>query len=188
MIRARAAAAIVTIAIAIATGACGSRGDPPPDVAPGAAVGPLPEGIVARVGPSAIHSGSVGRIAALQHLDVQAARDLAVRDALFASGAEARGLDVRANVRSVLARRLLESIRADVEKAPLTADELAEAAERREQRSGIPRALVAPELLEADIWNARANAAVAALLARNQARAERVANADTLLTLVHVER
>lgn len=190
MIRARAAAAIlaVAVAIAIATGACGSRGEAPPDAAPKAAVAALPEGIVARVGASAIHGTSVGRIAALQHLDAPAARDLAVRDALFASGAEARGLDVTADVRSVLARRLLESIRAEAERAPLTADELTEAAERREQRGNIPRALVAPELIEADIWNARAHAAVAALLTQNQARAERAANADTLLALVHVEK
>jgi hypothetical protein len=186
MSRARAAAAIITAAIA--TGACGSRGDSPLDDAPKAAVGPLPEGIVARVGASAIHSQSVGRIAALQHLDAQAARDLAVRDALFASGAAARGLDVSADVRSVLARRLLESIRAEAERTPLTADELTAAAERREQRGNVPRALVAPELLEADIWNARANAAIGAFLAQNQPRTERAANADTLLALVRVER
>jgi hypothetical protein len=188
MSRARAAATILAAAMAIESGACGSRGDSPPDVAPKAAVAALPEGIVARVGASAIHGTSVGRIAALQHLDAQAARDLAVRDALFASGAQARGLDVTADVRSVLARRVLEAIRAEAEQTPLTADELTEAAERREQRGNVPRALVAPELLEADIWNARAHAAVAALLAQNQARAERAANADTLLALVHVEK
>jgi hypothetical protein len=186
MIRARAAAAIVTAAIAAA--ACGSRGDAPPDVAPAAAVGPLPDGVVARVGSSAIHGESVGRIAALQHLDVQAARDLAVRDALFAGGARARGLDVTADVRGVLARRLLRSIRAEAERAPITADELTEAAERREQRTRVPAALIAPELLEDDIWNTRAHAVVAQLLAQNQAQAARTADADALLALVHVER
>ena len=188
MIRARAAAATLTAAIALASAACGSSDNAPLDAAPKAAVAALPEGVVARVGASPIHGSSVGRIAALQHVDPRAARDLAVRDALFASGAEARGLDVAADVRSVLARRLLESIRADAERAPLTADELTEAAERREQRGNVPRALVAPELLEADIWSARAHAAVAALLTQNQAGAERSANADTLLALVHVER
>ena len=171
MIRARAAATIVITAIA--TGACGSSGEAPLDAAPRAAVGPLPEGIVARVGSSAIHGESVGRIAALQHLDLPAARDVAVRDALFAG---------------VLARRLLRSIRDEAERAPLTADELTEAAERREQRGGVPRALIAPELLEGDIWNARAHAVVAQLLSQNQARTERTADADALLALVHVER
>jgi hypothetical protein len=184
--RARAAAAI--LAAAIASAACSSSGDAPLDAAPKAAVAALPEGVVARVGASAIHGVSVGRIAALQHVDPQAARDLAVRDALFASGAEARGLDVAADVRSVLARRLLESIRAEAERVPLTPEELTAAAERREQRGNVPRALVAPELLEADIWNARANAAIGAFLSQNQARTERAANADTLLALVHVER
>ena len=186
MTRARAAAAILTVAIA--TVACGSRGDASLEAAPGVAIGPLPEGVVARVGPSAIHSESVGRIAALQHLDLAAARDLAVRDALFAGGAQARGLDVAADVRSVLARRLLRSIRAEAERTPITADELTAAAERREQRNQIPRALIAPEILEADILNARAHAVIAQLFAPNQARTERAADADALLALVHVER
>jgi hypothetical protein len=186
MIRARAAAAIVTAALAIAS--CSSRGDVPPEAAPKAAVGPLPEGIVARVGPSVIHGESVGRIAALQHVDVQAARDLAVRDALFAGGAEARHLDVTADVRSVLARRFLRSIRAEVERTPPSAEELTEAAAAREQRLGIPRALIAPELLEADIFNTRAHAAIAQLLAQRQPQIERAADADALLALVHVER
>jgi hypothetical protein len=186
MMRARAAAAILTAAIA--TGACGSRGDAPTDVAPKATAGPLPGGIVARVGPSTIHAESVGRIAALQRVDVRAARDLAVRDALFADGAEARKLDVTADVRSVLARRLLRSIRAEAEKAPITAAELTEAAERREQRSHLPPAIVAPELLEADIFDARARAAVADLLAPRQAQTERAKDADALLALVAVDR
>ena len=101
---------------AITTSSCGSNGSTPTDVAPPAAVGPLPDGVVARVGPSVLHSESIGRIAALQRVDVRAARDLAVRDALFARGAEARGLDVEAEVRGVLARRLLRSIRAAVAK------------------------------------------------------------------------
>jgi hypothetical protein len=187
MKRARAAAATL-ITAAIATGACGSREDAPPFVAPLAVSGRLPEGIVARVGPSTIHGESVGRIAALQRVDVRAARDLAVRDALFADGAEARGLDVTADVRSVLARRLLRSIRVDVEKTPLTAAELTEAAERREQRNQLPAALVAPELLEADIFDARAHAAVADFLSARQAQIERAKDADALLALVGVDR
>lgn len=186
MIRARAAAAIATGTLAIAS--CSSRGDVPPDAAPKAAVGPLPEGVVARVGPSVIHSESVGRIAALQHVDVQAARDVAVRDALFAGGAESRHLDVSADVRSVLARRLLRSIRAEVERAPLSADELTAAAASREHRVGVPQALIAPELLEADIFNTRAHEAIAQLLAQRQPQIERAADADALLALVHVER
>ncbi len=136
---ARAAAAILVFALA--TSSCGSRGDTPLEgAAPPAAIGPLPEGVVARVGAGAIHAESIGRIAALQHVDVRAARDLAVRDALFAGGAEARGLDVAAEVRGVLARRLLRAIRAEVEQIPLTAEELTEAAEAREQYSHVPRA------------------------------------------------
>ena len=186
MIRSRAAAAFVTVALA--TSGCGSRGDAPHDTAPKAAVGPLPEGVVARVGPTTIHSESVGRIAALQHLDVQAARDIAVRDALFAGGAEARHLDVAADVRSALARRLLRSIRDEAERAPISAAELTEAAERREQRTQVPQSLIAPELLEADIVNARAHAAVAQLLAQGQPRTAHTDDADALLALVHIER
>ncbi len=186
MIRARAAAAIVTAALTIV--ACASHGDAPPDAAPKAAVGPLPEGIVARVGPHAIRGESVGRIAALQHIDIQAARDLAVRDALFAGGAEARHLDVRADVRSALARGYLRAIRIEAERAPISADELTGAAESREQRTHVPRSLIAPELLEADIVNARAHAAVAQLLAQQQPLTERAADADALLALVRVER
>lgn len=183
---ARFAAAILTVAIT--TSACGSRGDAPIDAAPPIASGALPEGIVARVGPSSIRGESVGRIAALQRVDVRAARDLAVRDALFADGASARGLDVAADVRGVLARRLLRSLRAAAEAAPLTADELTAAAERREQRGGIPAAVVAPELLVDDIFNARAHAAAAEILAAKQAQTERAKDADALLALVRVDQ
>jgi hypothetical protein len=183
----RAAAAILVIATA--TSSCGSRGDAPlAGVAPPAAIGPLPEGVVARVGPSAIHGESIGRIAALQRVDVRAARDLAVRDALLAGGAEARGLDVAADVRGVLARRLLRVIRAEVEQIPLTPEELTEAAEAREQYSHIPRSLLAPELNEADIYDARSRAAVSALLAAPQAASSRAQDLDALLALVRIDR
>ena len=183
----RAAAAILVIAIA--TSSCGSRGDAPLDgVAAPAAEGPLPEGVVARVGASAIRGESIGRIAALQRVDVHAARDLAVRDALFADGAEARGLDVAAEVRGVLARRLLRTIRAEVEQIPLTAAELTEAAEAREQYSHIPRALLAPELNEADIYDARSREAVSVLLASKQAESSRAQDLDALLALVRIDR
>jgi hypothetical protein len=174
---------------AIATSSCGSSGSTPPDaLAVPAAVGPLPDGVVARVGPSAIHSEAIGRIAALQRVDVRAARDLAVRDALFARGAEARGLDVEADVRSVLARRLLRSIRAEAEQIPLTPTELTEAAEGREQYSHIPKSIVAPELLEADIYDMRSREAVSALLAAKQPQSERAKDADALLALVRIDR
>lgn len=184
---ARAATAILLAAVT--TSSCGSSGSAPADaVAPPAAIGPLPEGVIARVGPGAIHSESIGRIAALQHVDVRAARDLAVRDALFARGAEARGLDVEADVRGVLARRLLRSIRADVEKIPLTPTELTEAAAGREQYSHIPSSIVSPDLLEADIHDMRSREAVGELLAANQARSERAKDADALLALVRIDR
>ena len=66
--------------------------------------------------------------------------------------------------------------------------ELTGAAESREQRTGVPQALIAPDLLEADIWNARAHAAIAQLLAQQQPHTERAADADALLALVRVER
>lgn len=182
-------AAAVIVVFAIATSSCGSRGDAPVDgIAPPAAVGPLPEGVVARVGAGAIHAESIGRIAALQRVDVRAARDLAVRDALFAGGAEARGLDVAAEVRGVLARRLLRAVRAEVEQIPLTTEELTEAAEAREQYSHIPRALLAPEVNEADIYDARSREAVSALLASKQAESSRAKDLDALLALVRIDR
>jgi hypothetical protein len=182
----RPAAAILLAAIV--TSSCGSGEGASTDVAPPAAVGPLPEGVVARVGPSAIHSESIGRIAALQRVDVRAARDLAVRDALLAHGAEARGLDVEADVRGVLARRLLRSIRAEVEQIPLTPTELTEAAEGREQHSHIPKSIVAPELLEADIHDMRSREAVGEILTAKQAQSERAKDADALLALVRIDR
>lgn len=186
MKRARIAAAILTAAMA--PSACGSRGDTPTKAAPPIASGPLPEGVVARVGSGAIHGESVARIAAIQRVDVRAARELAVRDALFAAGAAAGGLDVEAEVRGVLARRLLRSLRAEAERLPISADEFAEAASRREQRGHIPATIVAPELLESDIFNARAQAAMGEILAERQAQAERAKDADALLALVPVER
>ena len=183
----RATAAILLVATA--TSSCGSSGDAPTNVvAPPAVFGPLPDGVVARVGASAIHRESIGRIAALQRVDVRAARDLAVRDALFARGAEARGLDVAADVRGVLARRLLRSIRADVEQIPLTPTELTEAAEGREQYSHIPRSIVSPELLEADIHDMRSREAVSEIIAAKQAQSERAKDADALLALVRIDQ
>ena len=186
MKRARIAAAILTAAMA--PPACGSRGDATTNAPPPIASGPLPEGIVARVGSGASHGESIARIAAIQRVDVRAAREIAVRDALFAAGAAAGELDVAADVRGVLARRLLRSLRAEAERLPITANELAEAAERREQRGHIPATIVAPELLESDIFNARAQAAMGEILAARQAQTERAKDADALLALVPVER
>ncbi len=188
MKRARIAAAILTAAMALA--ACGSRGDASTNAVPPIASGPLPEGIVARVGvgAGAIRGESVARIAAIQRVDVRTAREFAVRDALFAAGAAVGGLDVAADVRGVLARRLLRSLRAEAERLPISADELAEAASRREQRGHIPATIVAPELLESDVFNARAQAAMGEILAERQAQTERAKDADALLALVPVER
>jgi hypothetical protein len=187
MSSARAAAAILVLSVA--TLSCGSRGDAPSNAAAiPAAIGPLPEGVVARVGASAIHAESVGRIAALQRVDVRAARDLAVRDALFADGAAARGLDVAADVRGVLARRLLRAIRAEVEQIPLTAAELTEAAEAREQYSHVPPSLLAPEINEADVYDARSREALKVFLAAKQAESSRSPDVDALLALVQIDR
>lgn len=183
--------ACIAAAILLATpalSACGSRGDATTSAAPPITSGPLPEGVVARVGADVVRGDSVARIAAIQRVDAHAARDLAVRDALLAAGASQGGLDVAANVRGVLARRLLRSLRAEAERAPITAAELTAAADRREQRGNVPASIVAPELLESDVFNLRAQAAMGEILAARPAQTERAKDADALLALVVVDR
>jgi hypothetical protein len=128
--RARGAFSLV-IALALATGA-GCDGTSAPLQA---AKGPLPPGVVARVGGRAITAGEVARIARAQHVGATEARDIAVHDALLALGAEARGLaetpDARLAREGELARRMLRQILAGARKVPPTETELAGAAARR---------------------------------------------------------
>ena len=55
------------------------------------AQGSLPAGIAARVGSDGISTASLGRIAAAKGVPPPRAREMATRDALFASEARARG-------------------------------------------------------------------------------------------------
>lgn len=101
--------------------------------APSGALGPS---IAARVGALEIPIETVARIAAAQAVEPARARDLAVRDALFASEAESRGisddLSMRAAIRGSHARALLHDFYAAALRAgPVTDAELREATERR---------------------------------------------------------
>jgi peptidyl-prolyl cis-trans isomerase C len=97
--------------------------------------GPLPAGVVARVGGRDIVADDVARIAHAQRVPLGDARARAVRDVLLARGAEDRGLrasdEVKLAESAALARlvlgRLLETARA----TPPTAEELRAATERR---------------------------------------------------------
>jgi hypothetical protein len=126
-------AAGVGLALLISTIGCGDG--EPAESAPTPVSRGLSAGLVARVGERAIRAEAVGRIATAQQLTPAAARDLAIRDALFAEGAAERGLDRSLDTlmatRAVLARRLLRQIRAEAERAPIADDELARAVERR---------------------------------------------------------
>jgi hypothetical protein len=96
----------------------------------------LESGVVARVGGEAIVGEEVARIAAAQGVSVAAARELAIRDALFAAEAKAEGMDAERNtqlmINAALARRLLRKILDDADRAgPVTDEELARVMERR---------------------------------------------------------
>lgn len=99
------------------------------------ASGPLPPGVVARVGGLRITAAEVSRIALAQGVGAAAARDAAVRDTLLARGAEASGLadssEAQLAWQSELARRLLRRMLAEARATPLTEAELRDAAARR---------------------------------------------------------
>src|SRR5262245_66512647 len=98
------------LGVALALSACSGRTDSP-QPGPAPASGALRSGVVARVGSVEIPAETVGRIAAAQHVDVAAARDMAIQDALLASGAKASGLDAKRDVQfaidALLARAML---------------------------------------------------------------------------------
>jgi hypothetical protein len=129
----RRTAAVSLALLLISTIGCGQGASS--ESAPAPVSRGLSAGVIARVGERAIHAEAVGRIAAAQQLTPAAARDLAIHDALFAEGAQERGLDRSLDVvlatRAMLARRLLRQIRAEAEQAPITDEDLARAAERR---------------------------------------------------------
>jgi peptidyl-prolyl cis-trans isomerase C len=112
-----------------------SSGDAPSGGA-AAPSGPLASSVAARVGSLEILAETVARIAAVQSIEPARARDLAIRDALFASEAIASGtsddLPMRAAIRGAHARTLLRDIYATAVRAgPVTDAELREATERR---------------------------------------------------------
>ncbi|MGK3995229.1 peptidylprolyl isomerase [Sorangium sp. So ce1024] len=96
---------------------------------------PLPPDVAARVGAIDIPVDAVARIAAAQQIPPARARDAAIRDALFAAEARARGLDqhpdVQREISAALARRLLHRLKEEAESAgPVTDEELRAATER----------------------------------------------------------
>jgi hypothetical protein len=85
---------------------------------------------VARVQSDDIAASSVARVAAAQQKSPREARDILVRDALYAAGARERGLEagLAFPASGVLARRLLKELLAQAERAgPVTDEELAKA-------------------------------------------------------------
>ena len=100
----------------------------------GGVVANLDQGVAARVGPVEIRADVIAKFAAAQNLSLEEVRDGAVRDALFALGAEKEALDqatmVRPAVRARLARARLAAIEAETAQPPPT-DEEVEAATAR---------------------------------------------------------
>lgn len=131
----RACSALLALTTAaVAAGACRSRETPSTGALP-PREGALRTGVVARVGEVEILAESVARIAAAQGIGAREARDLAVRDALFASEARAGWFDrgpARVAIRGALARLALRDILAEAMRAgPVTDDELRDATARR---------------------------------------------------------
>lgn len=128
----RAIAAVASLCLC----ACGTDAAPPSSPSSSAREAPrLGADVAARVGAIEIPVDSLARIAAAQQIPPARARDLAVRDALFASEARARGLDeapeVRSAISAVLARRLLHELHeAAAGAGPVTDEELRIATER----------------------------------------------------------
>jgi len=126
----RVVSLVSLVAAAAGCGGGGGPSGPPPER------GTLTAGTVARVGREEVNEGTVARIAKAQALDLVAARDLAIRDALFASEARARGVTndpaLEGQVNTALARRLLHQLLADAERqGPVTDAELERVMTRR---------------------------------------------------------
>ena len=120
--RARATAAFVFGALALLAVGCRAR------PAPRVERGPLPPGIAARAGDEEVRTASVARIAEAQRIPLDQARDRAIIDTLFAASARAdpaNAARVSAAERSVLARAVLERVRAEARaKGPPTDEEV----------------------------------------------------------------
>jgi peptidyl-prolyl cis-trans isomerase C len=118
---------VAIIALAILSASC-DRGDAaPPSVVPAA---PLAAGVVARVAGLDVPAEAVAGIAAAQQVDAATARELAIRDALFAAGAIEAGIarapDVAFAAKAVLARVLLHELQRESEaRGDVTDEELA---------------------------------------------------------------
>jgi peptidyl-prolyl cis-trans isomerase C len=129
VMRRRALAAVAGLALVACSAPSGSGAAP---AAPG---GPLPAGVVARVGRVEVRASTVGDIVAAQRIEPATARDLAIRDALFESAAKDARLDAAPDVSlstsTILARSLLHEIQREAEaKGEASSDELARATAR----------------------------------------------------------
>lgn len=122
---------VVAIALLVTTACDAPAPPPPPSPAANVSSAPLGSSTVASVGDAPIRAEQVARVAAAQSIPMKEARDLAIRDALLASEARARGVDADAQVQlaasGVLARALVRQIAADAEaRGPVTDAELDE--------------------------------------------------------------
>lgn len=117
-------------ALALSIVACAACEAPaPPPAPPASRTAALGSATVARVGDVPILADQVARIAAAQHVSPSEARDLAIRDALFAAEARARGLDadrdLELTANGILARALVRDISEAAEaQGPVTDAEL----------------------------------------------------------------
>lgn len=115
--------AVATIVVSgAACGEASQRSAPPSSV-------DLEGEAVARVGAESIAGTTIRRIAAAQAVPLEEARRRAIRDALFAEEARARGVDARALEANVLARSLFDDLRREAA-GPVTDDELEEVTRR----------------------------------------------------------
>ncbi|MEZ4298059.1 MAG: peptidyl-prolyl cis-trans isomerase [Polyangiaceae bacterium] len=122
----------VLLSACLALVACEAPSSSPPVPPP---QGPLQPDAAARVGDVVISRDQIARIVAAQRIAPPVARDLAVRDALFAAEARSRGLagspDIELAAHGVLARALVKEIAAAAEaRGPVTDAELDEVTAR----------------------------------------------------------
>lgn len=161
----------IPLALGLFLGTACEAPSPPPAPPPSQAAA-LGSAIVARVGDAPIHADQIARIAAAQNIPTIEARDLAVRDALLAAEAHARGIDADRQVElaasGVLARALVRDIAAAAEaQGPVTDAELDEITARhwtdldRPDASRVVHALVSPKKNAADGARARASSLAA---------------------------
>ena len=96
------------LASAACTLSCSAESRPTP------ASGTLPPGVAARVGGDLVETATIARIANARGVDRSHARDLAIKDALFAAAARTnpeRAAEVSVVERAILGRTLLETLR-----------------------------------------------------------------------------